>query len=47
MIGETVANYMFVNIATAKHHGFTDEQIKDLKINASMAFGLFVMVQGL
>ena len=46
MIAETIANYMFVNIAndTPPTSVVTENSIK---IHATQAFGLFVMIQGL
>ena len=46
MIAETIANYMFVNIAndTTPIGALTEN---DIKIHATQAFGLFVMIQGL
>ena len=44
MICETIANYMFVNVATDTAGTITKQNVK---IHAIQGFGLFVMVQGL
>ena len=49
MISETIANYMFVNASGhfASHGVITVAKSKSIAIEASMSFGLFVLIQGL
>jgi hypothetical protein len=47
MIAETIANYMFVNVASDVATGTSAEVKKQLLIRATQGFGLFVMIQGI